>query len=238
MENSAANKSTCSIALKLGVFVSMVIGVASTAGSQGFMHKGTSFLYFTIQSNLCIGGICLVFALLLVIGRFTNRSYIKNWMITLKFIFSVAISLTFIVMLLLLTPKMIASGQTAYLSTASNIFCHYATPLLAMMDFVFFDIAWRSRWRDAFYAVVMPFYYLIFAYTCSFNGVVFSGNEKVPYFFMNYDKLTWFRFTSNGPGVFWWILFLTIAVIAMGFGLVALNKRMKKTRFAERGNPT
>gem|GEM_PF-3060535 len=55
----------------------------------------------------------------------------------------------------------------------------------------------------------------------------------MPYFFLDYDKLTWFQITADGPGVFWWIIILTILVIGMGFAFVALNKLMKKTRHAK-----
>ena len=232
MKNIFLVKSIGSIVLKLCVVISMAIGLGHTIRFEDFTGKSSSFLYFTIQSNIWIGITCLIFAVLAAVGLYTKKNLIKNWLYILKFMFTVAITLTFIVMALLLTPEAIARGDYIYLASPGNIFNHYITPILAIIDFALFDTAWKNRWINSFYAAIMPFYYLIFALICSFSGVIFSSGEKVPYFFLNYDKLTWFQFTSKGPGVFWWIIILTVFDIGMGFGFIAINKWMKRTKFA------
>jgi len=233
MKKSAHIASICSITLKFCIFISMAIGLAFTIDPDDFTGKGTTFLYFTTQSNIWIGMTCLLFAVLMIIGLRSKKSLLKNWMFTVKFIFTVAITLTFLVMALLLTPEMIASGHGDYLFTPGNLFPHYVTPILAVIDFLLNDTGWQNRWTHSIFAAIMPVYYLIFAFICSFSGVVFSGGENVPYFFLNYDKLSWFGFTSRGPGVFWWILILTIFVIGMGIGYIAANRQMKKTKLAK-----
>lgn len=233
MKKSAHITSICSITLKLCIFISMTIGLAFTISADDFTGRGTTFLYFTTQSNIWIGSTCLLFAVLMIIGLRSKKSLLKNWMFTLKFIFTVAITLTFLVMALLLTPDMIASGHGDFFFTPGNIFPHYVTPILAVIDFLLFDTVWKNRWTHSILAAIMPVYYLIFAFICSINGVVFTGGENVPYFFLNYDRLSWFRFTSKGPGVFWWIMILSIFVIGMGIVYIAANRQMRKMKFAK-----
>jgi len=226
-------KSICSICLKMCIFISIVIGLAYTLDARDLRGEGTTLLYFTTQSNIWIGSICLLFAVLMIIGLCIGKNLLKNWFYILKFMFTISITLTFLVMAFILTPDMMASGNGYYFLTPGNIFPHYVTPILAIADFILFDTAWINTFKDSFYAVIMPLYYLVFAFVCSFSGVIFSRGEKVPYYFLNYDKLTWFGFTSNGPGVFWWISILTVFIIGMGFGYIALNKFIKKTKFAK-----
>ena len=233
MKNSILFKSVCSITLKICIFISMVIGLAYTLDAQDLKGKGTNLLYFTTQSNIWIGCLCLVFAVLMIIGLCIKKNLLKNWFYILKFMFTISITLTFLVMAFVLTPDMIARGFGYSFFVPGNIFPHYVTPLLAIADFILFDTEWINKYRNSFYAVIMPIYYLIFAFICSYNGVIFSRGEKVPYFFLNYDKLTWFGFTSNGPGVFWWISLLSVFIIGMGFGYIALNRFMKRTTFAK-----
>jgi len=233
MKKSAHITSICSITLKLCIFISMTTGLAFTISADDFTGRGTTFLYFTTQSNIWIGITCLLFAVLMIIGLRSKKSLLKNWMFTIKFIFTVAITLTFLVMALLLTPDMIASGYGDFFFTPGNIFPHYITPILAVIDFLFFDTVWQSRWTHSILAAIMPVYYLIFAFICSISGVIFTGGENVPYFFLNYDRLSWFRFTSKGPGVFWWIMILSIFVIGMGIVYIAANRQMRKMKFAK-----
>jgi hypothetical protein len=218
-----------SIILEFIIVICMCVGVYFTLGASQFLSKGYGLLYFTVQSNLWIGAICLVFAILKIIGLKTGRTDIPRWLYIIKYMFTTAVTFTFVVMALLLTPQLIRSGSTGYLASPSNIFSHYLTPILAIADFLFFDINWRSKWRDCLFTAVMPTYYLIFCLFCYRNGVVFDQNgARVPYFFLDAAKLTWFGFTKNGPGVFWWIVLLTLFGIGIGLAYIAIIRKIGK----------
>lgn len=227
------SKKIFSLLLKASVVISVIIGLSFSIGGGAFMGGATTLLYFTIQSNIWIGAICLVFLILEILELKTSKSLKKEWLYIIKFMFTVAITLTFLVFAFLLTPQLLTVFPE-YLATPGNICCHYLTPILAIIDFVLFDIKWNSKWYHSFYATVMPLYYLVFSMLCSTNGVIFDeAGSTVPYFFLNYETLGWLTVSSDGIGVVYWIFIILILVIGMGFGFYAINKAMKKSRFAQ-----
>lgn len=225
-------KKISSIVVKLMIVISATIGILSTMGMGGFMGGTKTLLFFTVQSNIWIAAICLIFVVLEIIGWIKGINLKRNWLYIIKFMFTVSITLTFLVFAVLLAPQIIKI-YPSYLSTPSNLCCHYITPILAIIDFTLFDTDWDSKRKHSLFSAIMPLYYLVFSMICSVSGVAFDDKgTTVPYFFLDYKTFGWFRIGDGGIGVFYWIVIIVILVLGMGLGFYAINRLMKKTKFA------
>lgn len=217
------------IILKSVLIVLAIVGVCDTAGFGGDFMSSAAFTFFTVQSNLWIAAICAVFLVFNILSVAKKKEIvIPNWLRLIKFVFTVAITLTFVVFSLMLSPSMIASGMASYLGTPSNICLHNLVPLIAIADWTLYDYPTKSNKCTFLLGAIMPLYYLVFALVGSVTGVDFGGGAKVPYFFLDYEANGWFDIGSCKFGVFYWIIILVVAVLAMGLGFIAIKNAMAK----------
>lgn len=199
--------------LKLGVAASCLFGIFShhLSWSGGFMNS--IFKAFTIQSNLWISVICLVFFGFELRGQ--GQRKIPQGLQLLKFMFTSSILLTWSVFAVLLSPTM----TTAYLLSQSNLFLHNLTPVLALLDYLNFDSDSQVGAKQLPFSLVMPLFYTIFfcvAYAC-------TGKLPVQYFFLDYKKYGWFRITKKGIGVIYWIGFLSLGLLGISAAMFKLK---------------
>lgn len=204
------------IILKAALIVAAAIGLYATFyGSDGFMTS-SPLLYFTIQSNIWIALTMLAFVALDIAGRTRGKSLIRNWMRVTKFVFTVSITLTLLVFAFLLAPTM----GWEYLRSPSNLCLHFIVPVLAIVDFILFDYGVvRKRFTFAL-ATVPPIAYFVVTMLLSFGGVRYQNGDIAPYYFLNYEKLGWFRISSQGIGVCYWVLVMIVIVCGVGLALL------------------
>ncbi len=211
--------------MKSGIVLSAWAGISLQIGSgrSSWMESGSIFLYFTTQSNILIALIALLFIILDLACN--GRRDIPQTLYAIKFIFTASIILTFVVFSLLLAPLM----PKSYLLSSSNLFLHNITAFLALADFWIFDrkiVVKKTTWL---LAAIMPALYLVFVLILASTGPRFSGN-LVPYFFLDYQKLGWFRIVGQGGiGVVYWITILFALSCVIGWGILfVLNKLASK----------
>lgn len=217
---------------KVALVISVIVGYVATSTAMGpsdqrFMSAAT-LLYFTIQSNLLIGAICLVFAVFDVMKLCGKAFVVPLWLHTVKFVCTVGITLTFVVFAVILAPVMLPA-MPEYLYSASNIFCHNLVPILAILDWIFFEEKYPTKKYSFLFGTILPLYYLAFAMIGSVTGVDFGEGQKVPYYFFDYEANGWFNLGKNADGVFqfgvaYWITLLVALVIGLSFALLALQK--------------
>ncbi len=204
-----------------------VYGIIINFTGTGFMGNGSLLLYFTIQSNIAIIAITTIFLILKTIKLKYEKKIISNWLLIIKFIFTVGITITFLVFFVLLAPTM----PLEYLLSMENLTVHFLVPLFAIVDFFFFDNHIKLHKVMPLVGTIFPLLYLGFVFLCIALNITFNG-QLVPYFFLNYEELTWFNFTSKGPGVLYWILVLLVFVIILCYLfyliIYLINKRRKK----------
>lgn len=218
---------TFEIVINLGVFVFALIGVMATAFGTSGMMGGSVILYYTIQSNIWIGGICLVYAILLIAQSNHREIKITKWLHIVKFVFIVAITLTMVVFWLLLAPTL---NSPSYLFSLSNLFCHTLTPILALITFFIFDTRhYYLQMPEALYSLLTPVYYLLFVFIMSNLGVTFH-TYRVPYFFLDFYEFGWFTrltysevYTFSSFGIFYWILIILTFIFLLGYVLAVFN---------------
>ena len=122
--------------------------------------------FFTAQSNLFCGAVCLLTGILLLSGA------VPYWVLVLKYAATVAVTVTFLTVFLYLAPfgpgfKILLSGPDFYL----HLFC----PVLAVLTYILWDHA------------DMPFYMVlvgtlpVLLYGSLYLYKVVSGKAKKPW---------------------------------------------------------
>ena len=142
-----------SLILKLVVVVSAAFGVylSATDGIFAFMSGKRVFMYFTIQSNIAIALICAFGAVLLFVKR-----RVKNWWFVVKFVGTVAITLTSGVFSFVLAPTL---GDMAW--NIRNVLTHVIVPLCAIADFFVTGVFGDLKKSHIPYATGPPLLYVI-----------------------------------------------------------------------------
>lgn len=189
------------------VFLLVLVGVIVmiTAGDGELAEKNiTVFKYFTFQSNVFMGVVASIYAyyqLLMLLGK---KDKIPHVLLVFNHVGVTAVGLTFLIVILFLAP---GYGFDKMYNNA-NLFFHALVPLVAMINYLFFEKECAIRFKEATCAVIPPTLYGIvyFIVVASQNAY---GNIKIDFY----------MFGSNGPvvGAF---NFLAIVSIAYGIGLL------------------
>lgn len=209
------------------VVCELVVAVCAIVGVWG-----NNFLYFTTQSNLWIGIVCLGFAIKQIVGMIAPKlARIPVWARRMKFVFTVSITLTGAVFCVVLAP--VYKGA---FSDPVNVITHIVVPLFAVIDLL---ISERERLGGVsiVWSLVPPVYYLAFATVGFMLNWNFGGGNNYPYFFLNWGSSVG-AFGIGGEGVyflgtFWWILIMIVIVCAIAAIYLAVIKRLAS---GKRGN--
>lgn len=217
-----------SLGLKCIVFLCAVIGtaVSAAAGSHSFMGGSMVFMYFTIQSNIAIAVICAIGAILLLKERLIGIA----WYVV-KFVGTVAITLTGLVFCFILAPTM---GRGAW--NIQNILTHVVVPLFSVADFFVTGVDREIRNRSIVFVTLPPLAYAIYAGIGYVRGWQFAYGIRYPYFFLNWGSPAGaFGFTKELPymGCVWWILALLAFLVFIGW-LYLLIIRLIRTKRLKR----
>ena len=151
--NISTKTKAASLGLKGIVFLSAVVGtlISALAGVGSFMGGRRVFMYFTIQSNIAIAVVCAVGAVLLL----RNRKIGTPWYVV-KFVGTVAITLTGVVFCFVLAPTM---GRFAW--NLQNILTHVIVPVASVADFLVTGVYGSIRKRSVLFVTLPPLAYAI-----------------------------------------------------------------------------
>lgn len=210
-----------SIALEICVVICAVAGIALTA-VQGMQ----CFLYFTIQSNIWIAAILAVFAIAQIVRLKASNDDIPSALWIIKFVFTVAITLTGGVFCAVLAPTIPGA-----FNSAANVLTHVVVPICAIAD-LFVAGQKAPRHNVIVWALVPPIYYLIFASIGYVSNWDFGNGLNYPYFFLNWNSpVGAFGFGGGGEyfmGTFWWIIVMILLVSGIAALYIKLLKLQKR----------
>ena len=209
--------------LKSIVIISAVVGtILSALNRTGeFMAGKKVFMYFTIQSNIAIALICMIGIYLLMRDKAVGNA----WRI-IKFVGTVAITLTGVVFAAVLAPTL---GDKAW--NVHNTFTHVVVPIAAVADFLVTTAGVGIKRRNVFFVIIPPLLYAIYAGIGYAAGWEFSGGTNYPYFFLNWGSPAGaFGFTKELPymGSAWWILALFFFLIIVGNCYLSIADRLER----------
>ena len=217
---------------RLCAFLFAVAGLLKQIGAFGGAINFNSFMYYTIQSNLLA---ILFFAFLTIRtakGLREGRKGTAGWHSRLGMVCAVDLLVTLIVFWALLAPQDI---DPKYLWTFENMAVHAITPLLCLLDYIFFSNSHRLKYRDVYYICIFPVCYVAFTSISGLMGHVYyyvgvtsgplsSHIETVPvrfpYFFLDYDRLGMMAMVYSGV--------ILIFIIMLGHIFYLIDHKVRK----------
>lgn len=217
------------LVFNLFIVAFVIFGQITAVTQRSFMNAvGSPLLYYTNQSNVWIGVICAVFVLFDLILLIKNEYIEKpNWLYILKFIFTIAITLTGLVFNFVLYPQSIITNTPFPYFSPNNFTVHVIVPILSIASFIIFDYKFKTSKLTFLYPLLTPIYYFCFVMIMAANNVYFTTDSNFPYFFLDYKTLGWFSF-DNGIGVVYWIIIVMVIVALLSLLFIFIkNKRAK-----------
>lgn len=204
-------KTITKILIKAALIIIGVLGIVLTALSTAFMGGASVFFFFTVQSNIFIMLMALIFLINEVVALITNKSFINQTLLHIKYLATVAITVTFLVFFIMLAPLM----GVDYLLSFNNFSLHAIVPILAIVDFFLFDKDIKLTYKSSLLATISPICYVIFVYIGAIFKLEYSENLNYPYFFLNIDT-NGFLFEKGTMGIIPWIIILLGFIIGLG----------------------
>lgn len=227
-------KKIFSIVLKFLIFITSTTGVLVSffnAKHDGYSHWHKRLLFFTGQSNLWIGLFSLILAILIIVKLTTHKDCVKNWLYTLKYVFTVSITLTGFIYCCLLGPF---AGDSYNAWSVSSWLTHVVTPVLSITDFFIDDYKYVFKKRDILYSIIPPALYLAFCSILGLFNVDFGRGETYPYFFLNFNSPAgFFGFSDQKPfvlGSFYWIIIFLLMTLSFAFFLIYIHPQSIQKR--------
>ena len=210
------------IAILSTLIIVGILGIIFTALSSDFMGGGSVFFFFTVQSNIFIILMAFLFLGHEIISLFTKKYFVNQIMLHIKFVATVAITVTFLVFFTMLAPLM---GMD-YLLSFNNFSLHAIVPILAIIDYVIYDVDIKLTYKKSLISTIAPICYVIFVYIGVPFKLQYSKDLYFPYFFLDYEKNGFFF--EKGFGIILWIIILLAGIIGLGLLYCLIIKLRQK----------
>jgi hypothetical protein len=200
---------------------------------DGYSHWTKRLLYFTQLSNIWIGVTSLLFVAFGIKEMRTGEGKAPSWLHSLRFAFTVSITVTGIIFCGFLAP-FASDDYPAW--TFASVLTHVAVPLLSIADFFVDkrDISFTKK--HALYGIVPPAAYFFIASILCLAKVDFGRGDPYPYFFMNYySSAGFFGVNMNSEpypeiGPFYWISVFLLLVLGLSFGFYKLHEKIRNKK--------
>jgi len=170
----------------LTIFASIIMftGIKITSGTEPILEttKLGMFKFFTVDSNMFMGLIALLFTIL----QITKKEITKN-MYRLNLMATTSVGLTFLIVFTYLGK--IAPGGIKSMLQNSNLFFHLIIPVLSIINFTIFERTDKLKLKDTLYGIIPTVIYAVLYVT---NLLLHVENGKVSPI---YD---WYWFVQNG----------------------------------------
>lgn len=190
------------------------------------------FMYYTIQSNL------LALAMFAILTAKTIRDIRKNGKLgpagyypRFEMVCCIDLLLTLIVYWVMLAPGAFSMGTETGLFSFDNLAVHLVVPLLCILDYFLFTTPGHLKYRDVYYVLIYPLFYVLFTTVAGLMGYVYRISSidgrpvRFPYFFFDWDDV--------GAKGFLYILVLVAFFLLLSHLLYWLDKKRAKQHRAK-----
>ncbi len=194
------------LAVTAGIIIQLVVTATS---SEGFFPDNPDrvfnvFAYFTIQSNLLLGGTTFLLAL----GADRDSTLFR----TLRLNGVLCIAVTGIVYHVALAGLSDLTGA----ASVANFLLHTTTPILGVLGWLLFGPRGRTDLGTVGWSIVYPLLWLVFTLI---RGAAIGF---WPYPFVNADDLGYTKVLLN-------CLLVALLFLALAFGAMLLDRRLNRT---------
>ncbi len=210
-------KRILSLVMNLLIFILVCWCLAAffTRGGEGNMQVFGKycFMFFTVDSNILAAVAALLLAALQLRDMISGGRNIPLWAMALKYVGTVAVSVTFFTVVCFLGPVFGFWGMFA----GNNFFLHLICPLLAIFSCFLLEAEPPLRFRSTLLGLLPTFVY----------GVV--------YIVMVVFRRAWYDFYGFNMGGFWYLsaALMLIATYLLALGLWALRRAVGKRKREE-----
>lgn len=188
--------------LKISLIINILIVILTVISSIimftgfKFMHdyslvlettKIGMFKFFTVDSNLLMGLVSLIFIIEEIKVLNGKEKEIKKIYYILKLMAATSVGLTFFVVFAYLGP--ITEYGIKSMITNSNLFFHLIIPVISILNFILFEKTDKLKFKDIKYGLVPTIIYSLFYLI---NVLIHMEGGKVS---TEYD---WYWFVQNG----------------------------------------
>ncbi len=213
------------ISLVLNIIISILTIIATVIMFTGFKFmigpepilestKLGMLRFFTVQSNLLMGVVALIFAIkeIQLLNNKIEDINVKFYI--LKLMATTAVGLTFLTVFAYLGP--IAKDGIISLLMNSSLFFHLIIPVISMLNFVIFERTDKIKIKNSVYTLIPTVLYGVYY---SINVFIHMENGLVS------TKYDWYWFVQNGVWTAIIVIPLMLAVTyIIGLILWRLNK--------------
>ena len=213
------------VSLILNIITALFTFVASIIMFTGFnfMHTNETVLessklgmlkFFTVQSNIFMGIIALLFAFEEIKLLNEKEKNISKKLYILKLMSTTAVGLTCFIVFSYLGPS--SKGWIISMLMNSNLFFHLLIPVISIINFIFFEKTNIIIVKETFYGIIPTLLYAFYYLT---NILIHMENGRVS---VIYD---WYWFVQQGV----WTAIIVVPIILcityiISFILWKLNK--------------
>ena len=180
-----------------------IIVMITVRGGPLTSSSWSVFKYFTFQSNVFMGIIAIIYAAYQILIIRKKKEKIPHVLNVFNHVATTAVSLTFVIVIAFLAP---AYGFDKMYNNA-NLFFHGLVPLVAMINYLFFEKNVRIRFIDTLFAMIPAL-----SYGTVYFIVVAANNAYGDL------KIDFYNFGANGP-LMGAVNFISIVAISYTFGL-------------------
>ncbi len=212
--------------LNIAIVILTIIGtILRTTGFQ-FMNAEridivnyvNMFHFFTVDSNILMGVVALIFAIY-EYRLFKNKiDFIPKSIYILKLVFTTCVALTFLTTAFYLAPF---SEYGFYPFFAdSNLFFHLIIPVTSIITFCIFENTDKIKYKEVCYGFVPMLIYAVFYLINCFSHMKNGSVSEL------YDLYGFFRVGKSS--IIFVFLIMLIATYLICLGLWYVNKKYKK----------
>lgn len=165
-------KKVLSLSFTFITVILSVIGLVLYYSNSTFdPSKAQAFLPFTVNSNIFLAIVGLVF---LIIGfvYLVNNKPLPQWLMQFKLAATTLISITLLTVVFYLAPIWNLTDSTIAYYQGCNLFLHVLAPIFAIFGFCLFDVETKIKWRWIWISVV-----LLIAYMSGYASIVFINED-------------------------------------------------------------
>jgi len=206
----------------------ILLGIARVSGLWTGAPTWSAFLYYTVLSNvLCLGWV--VWSSIVTLVDAQQKGWYGHSTPSARGAAAVmmAITVTMLIYLFVLAPSLFTQPGAYEPFTLTDDLVHIVTPLIVIVDWLLFVPKGRLQPLDPLLWTLIPYAYLMFAYTYSAAGGRFTGDTAYPYPFMD-------PATQGLAGVIVWIAGLSAALVGVGYGYYGLDRWLGRRATAAR----